>query len=209
VRAGRSCSRQGQTRDLRYQEPGSDLLDEGSRGGDRPALLATSPDRFVLVSVEGGDLYHLRLVTLQGHDRLIEIEMEERFVPNVFLSAMSVGELMVEADRQELSVPPTREILKVEVSADREEYRPGEKGLFTVTSRDSEGLPVSAEIALAVADESVFAIQGELAEDPRAFFHGRKRSQRVETATSLDFMPPSRPGWRREDPGDHLVRDSP
>jgi hypothetical protein len=191
-----------QTRDLRYQGAGVEILVDASAvevGRPLPVLLhATSPDRFVLFSVEGEDLYHLRLVPLEGHDRLIEVEVEERFVPNVFLSATSVGELMVEADRQELSVPPTREILKVEVSADREEYRPGEKGLFTVTSRDAEGQPVSAEIALAVADESVFAIQGELAEDPRAFFHGRKRSQRVETATSLDFMPFAT--WMEEEP---------
>jgi len=181
-----------QTRDLHYQGAGVEILVDPSAvevGRPLPVLLhATSPGRFVLFSVEGEDLYDLRLVDLDGHDRLIEIEVEEHFVPNVFLAATSVGELRVEADREELSVPPTRQILEVRVAADREEYRPGEKGLFTVTSRDAEGQPVSAEIALAVADESVFAIQGELAEDPRAFFHGRKRPLRVQTGTSLDRM---------------------
>jgi uncharacterized protein YfaS (alpha-2-macroglobulin family) len=181
-----------QTRDLHYQGAGVEILVDPSAaevGRPLPVLLhATSPDRFVLFSVEGEDLYDLRLVELQGHDRLIEIEMEERFVPNVFLAAISIGELSVEADREELSVPPTRQILEVRVAADRDEYRPGEKGLFTVTSRDAEGQPVSAEIALAVADESVFAIQGELAEDPRTFFHARRRPQRVQTGTSMDRM---------------------
>ena len=180
------------TRDLHYQGAGVEILvDPGAVEVGRPLpvlLHATSPDRFVLFSVEGEELYDLRVVDLDGHDRLIEIEVEEHFVPNVFLAATSVGDLRVEADRKELSVPPTRQILEVRVEADREEYRPGEKGLFTVTSRDAEGQPVSAEIALAVADESVFAIQGELAEDPRAFFHGRKRPQRVQSGTSLDRM---------------------
>jgi uncharacterized protein YfaS (alpha-2-macroglobulin family) len=181
-----------QTRDLHYQGAGVEILVDPSAveaGRPLPVLLhATSPGRFVLFSVEGEDLYDLRLVPLDGHDRLIEIEVAEHFVPNVFLAATSVAEFRVEADREELSVPPTRQILDLRLAADREEYRPGEKGIFTVTSRDAEGKPVSAEIALAVADESVFAIQGELAEDPRAFFHGRKRPQRVQTRTSLDLM---------------------
>ncbi len=180
------------TRDLHYQGAGVEILvDPGAVEVGRPLpvlLHATSPDRFVLFSVEAEGLYDLRVVDLDGHDRLIEIEVEERFVPNVFLTATSVGDLRVEADRKELSVPPARQILEVQVAADREEYRPGEKGFFTVTSRDADGQPVSAEIALAVSDESVFAIQGELAEDPRTFFHGRKRPQRVQTGTSLDRM---------------------
>ncbi len=181
-----------QTRDLHYRGAGVEILVDPSAvevGRPLPVLLhATSPDRFVLVSVEGEDLHDLRLVPLDGHDRLIEIEVEEHFVPNVFLAAISVAELRVEADLEVLSVPPTHQILDLRIAADREEYRPGEKGVFTVESRDAEGRPVSAEIALAVADESVFAIQGELAEDPRSFFHGRKRPHRIHTRTSLDLM---------------------
>ena len=181
-----------QTRDLHYQGAGVEILVDPTAveaGRPLPVLLhATSPGRFVLFGVEGEELYDLRVIHLEGSDELIEIEMQEHFVPNVFLSALSIGELMLEADREELSVPPTRQILDIRVAADREEYRPGEKGLFTVTSRDAEGQPVSSEIALAVSDESVFAIQGELAEDPRAFFHGRNRPPLVQTGTSLDRM---------------------
>ncbi len=106
-----------QTRDLHYQGAGVEILVDPSAvevGRPLPVLLhATSPGRFVLFSVEGEDLYELRLVDLDGHDRLIQIEVEEHFVPNVFLAATSVGELRVEADRKELSVPPTRQILDV------------------------------------------------------------------------------------------------
>ena len=50
-------------------------------------------------------------------------------VPNlapVFLAAISVAELRVEADLEVLSVPPTRQILDLRLTADREEYRPGD-----------------------------------------------------------------------------------
>jgi len=191
-----------QTHELHYQGAGVEILVDPTAveaGRPLPVLLhATSPGRFLLFAVEGEELYDLRVVHLEGSDKLIGIEVQENFVPNVFLSALSIGELRLEADREELSVPPIRQILEVRVAADREEYRPGEKGLFTVTSRDAEGQPVSAEIALAVADESVFAIQGELAEDPRAFFHGRKRPQRVQTGTSLDRM--AFAAWLEEEP---------
>jgi len=181
-----------ETRDLHYQGAGVEILvDESAVEAGRPLpvlLHATSPDRFVLFGAEGEDLHDLRMVELRGHDRLIEIEVEEHFVPNLFLTAISVGALRVEADREEIAVPPTGRILDIHVAADREEYRPGETGIFTVTSRDAEGKPVSAEIALAVADQSVFAIQEDLAADPRSFFHARKHQQRVQTGTSLDLL---------------------
>src|SRR5439155_12881694 len=48
------------------------------------------------------------------------------------------------------------------------------------------GEPVSAEVALALVDESVAAIQGEYAIDPRQFFYGEKRGLHVQTHTSFD-----------------------
>ena len=56
-----------------------------------------------------------------------------------------------------------------DVKADREQYQPREDGTLFVTTKDVNGNPVSAEIALGLIDESVKYIQQDYAGDPRQF----------------------------------------
>src|SRR5205085_10601080 len=59
------------------------------------------------------------------------------------------------------------------------------EGLFTIITRDLNGHPVSAEVALGLVDESVFYIQKDLAGDPRQFYYGTKRAQYVQTVSTF------------------------
>src|SRR5208337_2273072 len=51
---------------------------------------------------------------------------------------------------------------------------------------NDEGQPVSAEVALSLADESVFYIQTDYAGDPRQFFFGTKRYQQIQTQSTMN-----------------------
>src|SRR5205085_2588794 len=50
---------------------------------------------------------------------------------------------------------------------------------------DVDGRPVRAEVALAVSDESVTAIQADIAGDPRPFFFPDERRDAVNVAASV------------------------
>jgi len=54
-----------------------------------------------------------------------------------------------------------------------------------VTTRDHDGNPVAAEVALGLVDESVFYIQEDYAGDPRQFFYGTKRGKQVRMQSSF------------------------
>ena len=70
-------------------------------------------------------------------------------------------------DNRQVVVPPVEQFLDVQVAADQEAYEPGDAGRLTVTTHDHEGQPVSAEVSLAMVDESVLYIQQDYAGDPR------------------------------------------
>jgi uncharacterized protein YfaS (alpha-2-macroglobulin family) len=148
-------------------------------------LHAPAPDRYVLFSVESEDLHSYQLVHLSGTVKLIEVPIEERHTPNIFLNAAMVSDRQIFTDTKQIIVPPARNFLTVEMKPDREQYEPREEGALTVTTRDHQGRPVSAEVALGLTDESVYYIQKDYAADPRHFYYGMKRHLFVQTQSSF------------------------
>ena len=177
------------TTELGYRHGGLEIIvdqDTFRAGQKAPVMLhAPTPDRYVLFSVEGEDLHSYQLVHLTGTVKLIEVPIEERHTPNVFLSAVMVSDRQIFTDAKQIIVPPARSFLTVEVKPDREQYEPREEGALTVTTLDHQGQPVSAEVALGLADESVYYIQQDYAADPRQFYYGAKRPLLIHTQSTF------------------------
>ena len=149
-------------------------------------LSVPTNDRYVLFSIEGEDLYSYKLVHVTGTAKLIELPIEEKHVPNIYLSAAMVSDSQLFVDTKQVVVPPVRQFLSVDVKSDRQQYQPREEGTLSITAKDSEGRPVSAEIALGLIDESVKYIQHDYAGDPRQFYYGAKRRQTVQTQSTFN-----------------------
>ncbi len=181
---------EGPTVELGYRQGGLQIIPDRDtyRAGETARVLVAvdSPGRHVLFSVEGDDLYDWRMFRAAGTALLLEVPVEKAHCPNVSFQALSVAGGRLLADQREIIVPPVHEFLTVEVRADREMYGPQEEGSLTVVTRDAQGAPVQAEVSLALADESVQAIQGDYAADPRAFFHGDRQALRVRTDSTLN-----------------------
>lgn len=180
----------GKTTELGYRHGGVEIIadkDTFRAGGETPVMLvANSPDRYVLFTVEGEDLYHYRLVHMTGTVKLLDLFVDEKYVPNVFLSAAMVSDRQVFMDTKQVIVPPTKHFLTVDVQPDRPQYQPQNEGQFIITTRDHEGKPVAAEVAFSLVDESVFYIQSDYAGDPRQFYFGTKRQQQVQTQSTMN-----------------------
>jgi hypothetical protein len=143
-------------------------------------------DRYVLFSVEGEDLFSYQVVHVTGNTKLIEVPIEEKHIPNIYLSALMISDANAYSDTKQVVVPPVERFLQVAVNADREQYQPREEGTLAISAKDVYGRPVSAEIALGLVDESVKYIQQDYAGDPRQFYYGQKRQHRVQTSSTLD-----------------------
>ncbi len=149
-------------------------------------LVANGENRYVLFSIEGETLDSYRLVKMDGPTKMLHLLVEEKHVPNVFLSAGMVHDKQFHMDTRQVIVPPTKNFLTVDVKPDREQYQAREKGSFKVTTKDDAGKPVSAEVSLALVDESVYYIQSDYAGDMRQFFYGTKRPLVVQTQSTFN-----------------------
>ncbi|MBI3948971.1 MAG: alpha-2-macroglobulin [Acidobacteria bacterium] len=177
------------TTELGYRHGGLEIIVDKDtfRTGQKAPVLLNVPtnDRYVLFSVEGEDLYSYQLVHLTGTVKLVEVPIEEKHVPNIFLSAAMVSDRQIFMDTEQVIVPPVEHFLKVEVKSDRQEYQPREEGTLTVTTRDHDGKPGAAEVSLGLVDDSVYYIQQDYAGDPRQFYYGDKRGQYVQTQSTF------------------------
>jgi uncharacterized protein YfaS (alpha-2-macroglobulin family) len=176
--------------DLGYRHDGVEIIvdkDTFRSGQTAPVMISTfTNDRYVLFSVEADDIYSYKLIHVTGTAKLLELPIEEKHVPNIYLHAAMVSDAELFEDNKQIVVPPVQQFLNVEVKADREQYQPREEGTLSVTAKDANGKPVSAEIALGLVDEAVKYIQQDYAGDPRQFYYGSKRSQSVATQSTFD-----------------------
>lgn len=156
-------------------------------GQNAPVMLvAPASDRYVLFTVEGDDLYNYQVVHLDGTVKLVELPVEEKHVPNIFLNAVLVQDRQMSVDSRQIIVPPVKNFLTVDVKPDLAQYQPRENGTLQITTRNDQGNPVPAEVSLGLADESVYYIQEDYAGDPREYFFGEKRQQQVQTQGTMN-----------------------
>lgn len=178
------------TTELGYRRGGLEIVVDKDtfRAGETAPVMINVPvqDRYVLFSVEGEDLFSYRVIHVTGTAKLIEVPIEEKHVPNVYLSASMVSDTNWFADTKQVVVPPVKQFLTVAVKADREQYQPREEGTLSITTKDVDGHPISTEVALGLVDESVKYIQQDYAGDPRQFYYGSKRSLLVRTQSTLN-----------------------
>src|SRR5215212_8374872 len=177
------------TTDLGYRRNGLEIVadkDMFRAGQTAPVMISSSiSDRYVLFSVEGEDLLSYQVVHVTGNTKLIEVPIEEKHIPNIYLNALMISNAVAYSDTKQVVVPPVERFLDVAVKADREQYQPREEGTLAISTKDAHGRPVSAEIALGLVDESVKYIQQDYAADPRQFYYGQKRQHTVQTQTTV------------------------
>ena len=178
------------TSELGYRHGGVEIIvdkDTFRVGQKAPVMLSVpTSDRYVLFSVEGEDLYNYQLIHVPGTVKLVELPIEEKHVPNIFLNAAMVSDRQIFTDTKQVVVPPTKNFLTVDIKPDREQYEPREQGAFTITTRNDRNEPVSAEVAFGLVDESVFYIQSDYAGDPRQFYFAQKRAHQIQTGSTFN-----------------------
>src|SRR5262249_46184615 len=144
--------------------------------------------RWVLFTTSGDEIFDTQVLHLDGTVKLVQMKLDDRHVPSFAVTASSVFDRVLAARSKVIVVPPVEHFVNVDVKPDRAEYEGRQDGAVVVTTRDVDGRPVRAEVALAVADEAVTAIQSDLAEDPRKFFFGRLRGAGVGVTASVQMQ---------------------
>ena len=191
---------------------------ESYRPGGEARILVKSPyeKAKALVTVERELVLESRVIDIEGTSNEIAVPIKPEYIPNVFVSvllvqgrsaagpaggAQDLGQPSFKIGYVGLSVDPVEKRLAVEVSKDKEEYRPKEAVRLSFKVKDSKGRGRRASLAVAVADAGVLNLIGYETPDPFSEFYG-ERPLSVRTSESVIHVIGQREyGEKGEEPG--------
>lgn len=139
------------------------------RVGDTAHILVPSPfaGATALITTERGTIRSEQVLHLAANSSTVDIPITLQDVPNIYVTVTlyhgfrqgtapawryGVAELHVRVDPRHLII---------HLKGDGYRHRPGDRVTYTVTTTDSRGRPVSAELSLALVDKAVLALQDE------------------------------------------------
>jgi uncharacterized protein YfaS (alpha-2-macroglobulin family) len=158
--------------------------------GETAHVLALLPQEqtHLLVTTELNRVLTARRVDVGGRAAMIDVPIEARYAPNVYLSVAYVknGELYT-SDKM-LSVPAQDKFLQLEVVPDKTEYKPRDPASYTIIAHNADGTPApGVEVSLGVVDEAIYSVQPDTAGDIRRAFYGRRYNS-VNTSFSTAYQ---------------------
>lgn len=169
--------------------------------GQTAKVMVKSPfeQAFALVSLEREGILHQFTTSLKGSADVVTIPLDERYVPNVFVSVVLIqgrtadkkfsekgedlGKPAFKIGYVDLPVDPGTRHLEVKVSSDKKEYRPKGKTKVELQVKDAKGKPRIAECSVAVVDRGILDLIGYQTPDSFNSFYGQ-RPLSIETVES-------------------------
>ncbi len=162
--------------------------------GDTARLMIQSPweSATALLTVEREGIRRYERFQLTSTQQTVQVPVSEADIPNVFVSVLLIrGRTSKDVDRDgndpgkpafrlgyaELLVEDATKKLKVQLTADREEYRPANKARVSVAITDAANAPAAGEVTLWAVDYGVLSLTGYQPPNVLAAVYQRKALQ--------------------------------
>ena len=142
--------------------------------GDTASILIKSPypKAKALIAVERGTVYDYWIVDVVGGLTVHKFPIKSSYAPNIYVSVLLLSpDPEVKYGSVNFNVGTQEKKLDVEVKSDKTYYLPGETVKLAVTTKNSAGVGVPAEVSISVADLSVLALKGNPKKNPVVFFY--------------------------------------
>lgn len=151
----------------------------------------------LLVTTELMSVMTARYIETKGRAVIIDVPIEARYAPNVYLSVSYVENNEMYSEDLMLVVPARDRLLDLSIIPNKKEYRPRDTASYTIMARNADGSPASgAEVSLGIVDESIYSLASENVGNIRREFYGRRYHQ-VQTSLSLSYR---FTGWSGQEP---------
>ncbi|HRP69292.1 MAG TPA: alpha-2-macroglobulin family protein, partial [Turneriella sp.] len=142
-----------------------------------------------LVVIENDRIRKFKLFESVDASWIYKEELKNNLTPNFDISVLAFDYDKVPrfySGQTQVVLPPQYRALTLEVTSDRERYRPGEEANFIVRTFDYQKKPVSAEFSLGVVDEAIYALHEDALKSLSLALNPRLTNS-VVTANSLAF----------------------
>ncbi len=142
----------------------------------------------VLLTYEGERVLGYRVFQATERSSTVDLPLSAEHAPNVFLRMAVAKEGVLHEAGDEVAV---FQYLDVQVTPDRDTYRPGEPVTLTVRTTDQSGRPVRAELGVDVVDATLFALAADGTPQVKPWFYDQRRTLAVGTASSAGIAWPA------------------
>jgi uncharacterized protein YfaS (alpha-2-macroglobulin family) len=115
---------------------------------------------WLFLHVAGSAGREARRVQLDGKSLEVEVPLDLRDMPNMFIEGISVFDAKVHTAVRQILLPPVSKLIEVTLEPAKTRVKPQEKSSLRVTLRDSEGKPVIGTAVLSIYDKALEAITG-------------------------------------------------
>jgi len=162
--------------------------------GDVAEILVQAPfsNAEGLLTISRNGIISTESFTMDGSSQTLQIPIEERYIPNLYVKVDLVGSTARTDDQGKelegapprpafatgqinLSIPPLQRTLDLLVEPREDKLEPGENTWLDVTVRDASGEPLSGvELAVVVVDEAILGLTGYQLSDPLSVFYATR-----------------------------------
>lgn len=126
----------------------------------------------ILLVEEGGDIWNYKVLPSGRASRTWTIGTSLQLSPNAYVSAMQWVKGQLVSSNVVLPVPDRTKAMKVEATPDKRSYHPGDRATYTIRTTDGKGKPLSAEVAMSVVDEAIYALSPDTTGDLYGLYWG-------------------------------------
>lgn len=157
--------------------------------GETAHVLAILPQdhTHLLVTTELLNVMTARQIDAPGRSIVIDVPITSNYAPNMYLGVAFVRDNDMYTESKLISVPARDRMLKLDIIADKPEYKPRETASYTIVARNADGSPApGAEVSLGVVDEAIYSVQPESAGNIKREFYGRRYNE-VETTLAIRY----------------------
>lgn len=169
--------------------------------GETAHVLAMLPKdkAHLLVTTELSEVLTVRQIDAPGRSIVIDVPIEKRYAPNVYLNVSFVKDSDMFEQSQLIGVPARDKMLKLDIVPNKPEFKPREVASYTIMARNEDGSPAAnAEVSLGIVDEAIYSIQPETAGNIKRDFYGRRYNE-VQTSLAVSY---SFTGYAGDNPAD-------
>lgn len=123
-------------------------------------IVSVFKDVNVFISLEQSRVYEYKVIKLNGNSAIVKFKKE---LPTIIhITAGTYFDNQYQSAMKKIGILNNKHKLNIEITADKEIYKPGEKGKFKIKVTDHKGKPViNAELSSSIIDESIFSIKSE------------------------------------------------
>src|SRR2546425_1799919 len=157
--------------------------------GETAHVLAMLPadKAHLLVTTELSNVMTVREIDSAGRSIVIDVPIEQRYEPNVYLAVSFVKDSDMYSQSQLIAVPARDKMLKLDIVPNKKEFKPRDVASYTIVARNDDGSPAAnAEVSLGIVDEAIYSIQAETARNIKREFYG-KRYDGVQTSLAIHY----------------------